>query len=173
MTQGTPGIPAPAGVDSPALAASVRQHAGGEPAPAYAELHAHTNFSLLDGTSDPEAMVAQAAALGLRALAVTDHDSISGIVRFAAEAKRRHVHAIIGVELTVQAPRETDAAPAPVQSRGGRRNSEDDTADDRHVVLLAQNLSGYQNLCRLLTRSYERGGKDHPHVPFDLLAQHS
>src|SRR4051794_40165587 len=169
MTQGTPGIPAPAGVDSPALAASVRQHAGGEPAPAYAELHAHTNFSLLDGTSDPEAMVAQAASLGLKALAITDHDSISGIVRFASEAKRRNVHAIIGVELTVQAPRPAGPPAEAGQPARGRRSpaGEDDKAADRHLVLLAENLSGYQNICRLLTRSYERGGKDHPHVPFD------
>src|SRR5436190_23739229 len=68
---------------------------------AYAELHAHTNFSLLDGTSDPEDMARQAVALGLRALAITDHDSVASIVRFAAEAKRLHLHAIIGAEVTV------------------------------------------------------------------------
>src|SRR4051812_17355018 len=109
MTQRTQGHPAPTRAERPALAVSVRPDGGGEPAPAYAELHAHTNFSLLDGTSDPEAMVAQAAALGLHALAITDHDSIAGIVRFATEAKRRAVHALIGVELTLQAPHGTRA----------------------------------------------------------------
>src|SRR5919199_1651614 len=103
--------PSPAGEGGPPAALAARRDAGAGAGPEYAELHAHTNFSLLDGTSDPEAMVAQAAALGLHALAITDHDSIAGIVRFAAEAKRRDVHAIIGVELTVQAPQDTLAAP--------------------------------------------------------------
>src|SRR5438128_166196 len=94
--------PAPGGVVSPAASTDSHGASGSKPAPQYAELHAHTNFSLLDGTSDPEAMVAQAASLGLKALAITDHDSVSGIVRFASEAKRRNVHAVIGVELTVR-----------------------------------------------------------------------
>ena len=115
---------------------------------AYAELHAHTNFSLLDGTSDPEKMVDTAAALGLRALAITDHDSVSGIIRFAAAAKKHeHFKAIIGVELTL--------------------------TDQAHVVLLVKDVAGYENLCRLLTHSYARGGKDNPHVTFDELAAHT
>jgi DNA polymerase III alpha subunit len=167
--------PVPGGAVNPTASTNPHGASGNEPAPQYAELHAHTNFSLLDGTSDPEAMVVQAASLGLKALAITDHDSISGIVRFASEAKRRNVHAIIGVELTVQAPRPAGPPPGAGQPAKGRRSpaGEDDKAADRHVVLLAENLSGYQNICRLLTRSYERGGKDHPHVPFDVLAQHS
>src|SRR5918911_798513 len=83
-------------------------------APEYAELHAHTNFSLLDGTSDPEDMARQAVALGLRALAITDHDSVAGIVRFAAEAKRLDLHAIVGAEVTVEPPH----PPSPSPSRG-------------------------------------------------------
>src|SRR5690348_3859565 len=84
-------------------------------APAYAELHAHTNFSLLDGTSDPEDMVRQAVALDLRALAIADHDSVAGIVRFAAEAKRLHLHAIVGAEVTVDPPH-----PRPLSHDGER-----------------------------------------------------
>jgi error-prone DNA polymerase len=109
MTPGVAGDAAPTGADGPKAVGRAHGVGAGTEAPAYAELHAHTNFPLLDGTSDPEAVVTQAAALGLRALAITDHDSIAGIVRFAAEAKRRAVHAIIGVELTVQAP---DATPS-------------------------------------------------------------
>src|SRR5262245_11621017 len=74
------------------------------PEAAYAELHAHTNFSLLDGTSSPEEMVQEAAIRKLRALAITDHDSLSGVVRFAAEARRHELPAIVGVELTLDAP---------------------------------------------------------------------
>src|SRR5687767_1078254 len=116
--------------------------------PEYAELHAHTNYSLLDGTSDPEAIVDTAGALGLKAIAVTDHDTLAGIVRFAVAARRQNVRAIIGVELTLE-------------------------PFDDHVVLLAENLEGYRNLCRLLTAAYARGGKDAPAVPFEALAQHA
>src|SRR5919198_2529597 len=100
----------------------------------YAELHAHTNFSLLDGTSDPEDVVERAVALGLRALAITDHDSVAGIVRFAAAAKRHGVRAIIGAEVTVE-----DRGGGP---RSGRRGQE---VRASHLILLAENLAGYQN----------------------------
>ncbi len=122
----------------------------------YAELHAHTNFSLLDGTSDPEAMVERGVALGLRALAITDHDSISGVVRFATAAKRHGIQAIIGVELTMQSP----------QGGGGP------SAPESHALLLAQNLAGYRNICTLLTAAYRQGGRDRPAIPFDVLARH-
>src|SRR5438105_4834126 len=121
-------------------------------APAYAELHGHSNFSLLDGTSDPEELVESAASLGLRALALTDHDSLAGIVRFAAAAKRKDVHAIVGVELTVADPLPTSRT---------------------HLILLAENLAGHRNLCALLTQAYMRGGKDDPHVWFDTLVAHA
>src|SRR6266545_1316917 len=99
----------------------------------YAELHAHTNFSLLDGSSDPEDMARQGAALGLRALAINDHDSVAGIVRFAAEAQRHNLPANIGAEVTVG-----------VGIEGVKRTQ---PAPRHHLVLLAQDLAGYQNLC--------------------------
>ncbi|HET7767978.1 MAG TPA: PHP domain-containing protein, partial [Chloroflexota bacterium] len=115
--------------------------------------HAHTNYSLLDGVSDPEAMAEHAAVLGLRALAITDHDTLAGIVRFAVAAKRQRIRAIIGAELTIE-PRHP-------------------TSTGDHVVLLAETLEGYRNLCRLLTFAYARGGKDAPGIPFDVLATHA
>ena len=63
------------------------------PAPAYAELHAHTNFSFLDGASAPADLVARAVELGLSALAVTDHQGLYGVVRFAAAAEEAGLHA--------------------------------------------------------------------------------
>ena len=55
--------------------------------PAYAELHAHSGFSFLDGSSDPEELVAEADRLGLAALALTDHHGFYGVVRFAEAAR--------------------------------------------------------------------------------------
>ena len=152
----------------------------------YAELHAHTNFSFLDGASDPEAMAETAARLGLRALAITDHDSLSGIVRFGAGAQAHGVLPITGIELSVEPP--------PMRSVAVARLSRVDQATPRvdvvlprlvlldgdgpapevaHLVLLAENLAGYRNLCALLTEAYRHGGLDAPRVPWDTLARHA
>ncbi len=65
----------------------------------YAELHAHTAFSFLDGASQPEEMAAEAARLGLSALAVTDHDGLYGVVRFAGAARAVGLPTVFGAEL--------------------------------------------------------------------------
>ena len=93
----------------------------------YAELHCHSYFSLLDGTSAPEELVQTAVENGLRALALTDHDNLSGAVRFATAARRAALHAILGAEITLV---------------GGA-----------HLTLLAETQKGYANLCRLITAS--------------------
>lgn len=99
--------------------------------PEYAELHCHSYFSLLDGASSPEALVEQAAALGLRALALTDHDSLAGAVRFALAARAASLHAILGTEITLAS---LDAGGSPC-----------------HLTLLAETQEGYATLCRLIT----------------------
>ncbi|MCL4861739.1 MAG: DNA polymerase III subunit alpha, partial [Caldilineaceae bacterium] len=77
--------------------------------------------------SSPEALTAAAQAMGLRALALTDHDSLVGAVRFVTGARRAGLHAILGAEVTL--------------------------ADGHHLTLLAENQQGYANLCRLITAS--------------------
>ena len=91
----------------------------------YAELHCHSYFSLLDGASSPEDLVQSAVEKGLRALALTDHDNLSGVVRFATAARRAALHAVVGAEVTL--------------------------ADGAHLTLLAETQAGYANLCRLIT----------------------
>src|SRR5688500_16207572 len=93
---------------------------------AYVELHCHSAFSLLDGASLPEALVTRAAELGYPALAITDHDELGGIVRFAQAADEVGIGGIIGAELTVR-----DDGP------GGTTS---------HLVLLAERAEGYANL---------------------------
>lgn len=93
----------------------------------YAELHCHSYFSLLDGASSPEDLVAQAVALGLHSLALTDHNSLAGAVRFWKAAQRAGLHAVIGAEVTLE---------------GGQ-----------HLTLLAETQTGYGNLCKLITAS--------------------
>ena len=68
---------------------------------AYAELHAHSGFSFLDGSSDPEELVAEADRLGLDALALTDHHGFYGVVRFAEAARVCGLPTIFGTEVTL------------------------------------------------------------------------
>src|SRR5262245_41167839 len=91
----------------------------------YAELHCKTNFSFLEGASHPDELVYRAAELGYQALAITDRNSVAGVVRAHVAAKEAQLKLLIGTELT------PDDAPA--------------------VVLLATDRAAYGRLCRLLT----------------------
>ena len=117
----------------------------------YVELHCHSAFSLLDGASAPEELVARAVITGQSAIALTDHDELGGAVRFAQAADAAGIAGIIGAELTVQ-------------SDGLLQ----------HLTLLATSRTGYGNLSTLITRARmdvpDRGA---PSVPLALLAQHS
>ena len=75
---------------------------------AYAELHAHSAFSFLDGASTPEELVEEAARLGLRALALTDHDGLYGAVRFAEAATELDIRTVFGAELSLSSEARTE-----------------------------------------------------------------
>src|SRR3982750_4345283 len=94
----------------------------------YAELHAHSAYSFLDGASQPEELAARAAELGYGALALTDHDGVYGSLEFAHAAKHFGVRPITGAEGTV--------------------------SGDAHVPPLVETPQGYANLCRLLTAAH-------------------
>src|SRR5579871_5413790 len=91
---------------------------------AYAELHCKTNFSFLEGASHPDELVCRAAELGYRALAITDRNSLAGVVRAHLAAKEVGLQLLIGAEITP-----ADASP---------------------VVLLATDRVSYGHLCRLI-----------------------
>src|SRR3984957_11718405 len=99
----------------------------------YAELHTWSNFSFLQGGSHPEDLIERACEAGLDAIALTDRDGLYGTVRFGAHARRQHVAAIVGSELTFE--------------------------DGAHLVLLVENERGYANLCRLISAAQMRGSK--------------
>ncbi len=113
----------------------------------YAELHCHSSFSLLDGASNPEELIGTAKKLGLKALAITDHDDMGGIVRFSEAAKEASFEAILGAELTLE--------------------------DDSHLTLLVENLDGYKNLCYLISRARLASVRGLPHVSYDELARYA
>ncbi|MDP9247458.1 MAG: PHP domain-containing protein, partial [Candidatus Dormibacteraeota bacterium] len=97
----------------------------------YVELHAHSNYSLLDGASHPEELIQQAKALGHDTLALTDHDNLFGAMVFARACVNFGIRPITGVELTL----------AEDPERGPRH----------HLTMLAATRQGYGNLCRLVS----------------------
>ncbi|AXH35978.1 error-prone DNA polymerase [Humibacter sp. BT305] len=107
-----------------------------EPSIPYAELHAHSTFSFLDGASSPEDLVAEAARLRLDALALTDHDGYYGVVRFAEAAEKHALRTVFGAELSLdlRAPQNGVADP-----------------HGSHVLLLARGQEGYHRLAGAIT----------------------
>ena len=129
------------------------------PTMAYAELHAHSNFSFLDGASHPEELAAEAARLGLAALALTDHDGLYGVVRFAEAARALGLPTVFGAELTL-----TGAGPP------GVRTGVPDP-DGTHLVVLARDPEGYARLSRAIAEAHLAGGeKGKPIITLDELA---
>ncbi|WP_307645408.1 error-prone DNA polymerase [Nocardia uniformis] len=126
MLSGRPGRPEPAGDggDSPAWSRKREPYRAAPLPPAagptvpYAELHAHSAYSFLDGASQPEELVEEAVRLGLEALALTDHDGFYGVVRFAEAAREWGMPTVFGAELSLGTAARAGAHLVP---RGGRR----------------------------------------------------
>ena len=99
----------------------------------YVELHARSAFSFLRGASSPEQLAKCAAELGLPALALCDRDGVYGAPRLYTAAREHGLRAIVGAELTME--------------------------DETVLPVLVESRTGYQNLCRLITRAKLRGTK--------------
>jgi error-prone DNA polymerase len=122
---------------------------------AYAELHAHSNFSFLDGASHPEELVHEAARLGLGALALTDHDGLYGVVRFAEAARAQGLPTVFGVELTLGLERPQNGIADP---------------EGAHLVVLARGPDGYARLSRVIAAAQLAGGaKGKPALDLETL----
>ena len=122
----------------------------------YAELHAHSAFSFLDGASTPEELVAEAARLGLRAIALTDHDGLYGVVRFAEAARELGMRTVFGAELSLGNASRTQAPDPP----------------GPHLLVLARGPEGYRRLSRQLAAAHLAGGeKGKPRYDYDALTE--
>ncbi|MDJ0335088.1 error-prone DNA polymerase [Salinibacterium sp. G-O1] len=123
----------------------------------YAELHAHSSFSFLDGASMPESLAEEAARLGLHALALTDHDGLYGIVRMAeAAAEIGTTATVFGAELSLGLRKPQNGSPDP---------------EGIHLLVLARKEEGYHRLASAITRAQLRGGeKGRPVYDLEELA---
>jgi error-prone DNA polymerase len=131
----------------------------------YAELHAWSNFTFLEGSSHPEELVEAAARAGLAGIALTDRDGLYGAVRFAKAAKERRLPAICGVELTIET-----AGMEPIEARRPARAAHEVPTLTPRIVLLVENERGYANLCELISRAQLRGRKRDSRTRLDDFA---
>jgi error-prone DNA polymerase len=121
----------------------------------FAHLHCHSTWSLLDGAIPAEALPHAAAALGFEAVALTDHDSLLGAVRFARACRDAGIKAIYGAELTIRRSRGVLAA-------GG---------SPEHVTVIVRNHAGYTNLCRLITAAHLGNERGNPCITAEALVE--
>lgn len=125
----------------------------------YVHLHNHTHYSVLDGMQKVPEMVARAKELGMESMAITDHGTLSGAIEFYKEAKKEGIKPIIGMEAYVASRKRTNKDPAKDKGRF-------------HIILLAMNMQGYQNLMRLSTIAQLDGFYHKPRIDHDLLEQY-
>ena len=125
----------------------------------FTHLHVHTEYSLLDGSSKIKEITKRAAELGMDSLAITDHGVMYGVIDFYRAAKDAGIKPILGCEVYV----------AP----GSRFDKEAGTGDDKynHLVLLAENNKGYQNLMKIVSRGFTEGFYYKPRVDKEVLRQ--
>jgi len=132
----------------------------------FVHLHVHTQYSLLDGANKIAPLLDQAKQAGMPAMAITDHGNMFGAVEFYEKAVARGIKPIIGCEVYLAPGKRTDRTLP-------QRSDDFDGAGNFHLILLAQNRTGYRNLCRLLTAAYSEGLYYKPRIDKEILAEMS
>ncbi len=126
--------------------------------PDFVHLHTHTEFSLLDGLSSPKELARRAAELGMSALAITDHGVMYGIVDFYKACHQVGVKPILGMEAYI--------------ARKSRHDRDKEESSPYHLVLLAQNQTGYRNLLKLASIAQLEGFYYKPRIDKEVLARY-
>ena len=126
----------------------------------FAHLHVHTEYSLLDGSNKIKEYVARVKELGMTSAAITDHGVMYGVIDFYRAAKSAGIKPILGCEVYVAAGSRFDKTPG--------------TTEDRyyHLVLLAENQKGYENLTKIVSKAFVEGYYYKPRVDMELLEEY-
>ena len=126
---------------------------------AFTHLHVHTEYSLLDGSSKIKEIVARAKELGMDSLAITDHGAMYGVIDFYKAAKEAGIRPVLGCEVYV--------------TPGSRFDRETGKGEDRyyHLILLAENNTGYANLTKIVSRGFVDGFYYKPRVDLETLRE--
>ena len=125
----------------------------------FAHLHLHTQYSLLDATNRLDELMQAASAADMPGIAITDHGNLFGAIEFYNSARQHGVKPIIGIEAYV--------------AKGSHRDRDAARRSSNHLVLLAENETGYRNLLKLTSRSFLDGFYYKPRIDHDLLRDHS
>jgi DNA polymerase-3 subunit alpha len=149
----------------------------------FVHLHCHSEFSRFDGLAKMGDLVLHARKMGFKSLALTDHGNVGGWIKFYQECKKKKgkddkplldaqgnplapLKPILGCEFYLARHHEAKEQPFSVTQPDGRKGN-------RHIVLIAKNQIGYQNLCALSQRSWTHGQHYDPRIDLELLAKHS
>ena len=126
----------------------------------FVHLHVHTEYSLLDGSNKIKEYVKRLKELGMSAGAITDHGVMYGVIDFYKACRAEGINPLIGCEVYV--------------SPGSRFEKESSTADERyyHLVLIAENNTGYSNLSHIVSRGFTEGYYYKPRVDYELLEKY-
>jgi len=125
----------------------------------FSHLHVHTEYSLLDGSIRIKDLVSQTKNLGMSSIAITDHGSMFGVVQFYQEAKKQGIKPILGSEVYVAMNNYTE--------------KETKDKNQYHLVLLASNNQGYENLMKIVSEGYVNGFYYKPRIDHDILRRYS
>lgn len=126
----------------------------------FVHLHVHSHYSLLDGFCMFPKLIQRAKEMGMPAVALTDHGTMFGVVEFYNACKKEGIHPVIGLE-------------GYITSR--RMDQRDPQKDKRanHILLLAENMAGYQNLLKIASAAQLEGFYYHPRIDHEYLAEHA
>lgn len=125
----------------------------------FTHLHVHSGYSLLDGSAKIEELIGRTKELGMDSIAITDHGVMFGAIDFYKEAQKQGIKPIIGCEVYV--------------AHRTRFDKEVQDGRSTHLVLLAENNKGYENLIKMVSRGYLEGFYRRPRIDLDLLREHS
>jgi DNA polymerase-3 subunit alpha len=128
----------------------------------FVHLHAHSEYSLLDGSIKVERLVNRAKELGMPAVALTDHGNLFGMIHFYRAARKAKIKPILGIEAYITR-----------RSRHDRSRKKGELSQTDHLILLARNVKGYQNLIRLSSIGYTEGYYYKPRIDFEVLEEHA
>ena len=124
---------------------------------AFAHLHLHTEYSLLDGACRIKSLAKRVKELGMDACAVTDHGVLYGAVDFYRACKKENVHPVIGCEMYVCSD---------------MRDKRHLSREYSHLILLCENETGYRNLMYLCSQGFTEGFYYRPRIDYELLKKH-
>lgn len=126
---------------------------------AFAHLHVHTQYSILDGAASIPLLIDKVKSMGMEAVAITDHGNMFGVKEFHNHATKKGIKPVIGCEIYVAK-----------RSIAEVTDKEDRSGD--HLILLAKNLTGYKNLIKLVSIAWIKGFYYKPRIDKELLAKY-